>query len=122
MTMPVCEEHTWNILPSAGYDPLTGKGVRSILLTYTAHDGNLCIKAQPLRIEYSGAIYHVTSRGNVRKSIYRDDEDRNFSGHIISCQTQIQLVLPCLLPNEQPLSSDRRNAHGNLSKVMHDGN
>src|SRR3990172_3848145 len=32
--------------------------------------------ARPLRIEYDGAVYHVTSRGNARKPIYRDDSDR----------------------------------------------
>lgn len=32
--------------------------------------------ARPLRIEYSGAIYHLTSRGNERKDVFRDDEDR----------------------------------------------
>ncbi len=32
--------------------------------------------ARPLRIEYGGAHYHVTSRGNERKAIFRDDTDR----------------------------------------------
>jgi len=32
--------------------------------------------ARPLRIEYPGAYYHVTSRGNERKSIFRDERDR----------------------------------------------
>ncbi len=32
--------------------------------------------ARPLRIEYDGAVYHVTSRGNERKDIYNNDEDR----------------------------------------------
>jgi putative transposase len=32
--------------------------------------------ARPLRIEYSGAIYHVTSRGNARNRIFSDDQDR----------------------------------------------
>jgi len=32
--------------------------------------------ARPLRIEYDGAVYHITSRGNARKSIYKEDEDR----------------------------------------------
>ncbi len=32
--------------------------------------------ARPLRIEYPGAIYHITSRGNARCAIYEDDEDR----------------------------------------------
>lgn len=31
---------------------------------------------RPLRIEYPGALYHVTSRGNARRKIYLDDEDR----------------------------------------------
>ncbi len=32
--------------------------------------------ARPLRIEYDGAIYHVTSRGNEKRLIYKDEEDR----------------------------------------------
>jgi len=32
--------------------------------------------ARPLRIEYDGALYHVTSRGNERKRVFQDDHDR----------------------------------------------
>lgn len=32
--------------------------------------------ARSLRIEYPGAFYHITCRGNERRSIYRDDADR----------------------------------------------
>lgn len=32
--------------------------------------------ARPLRIEFSGALYHVTSRGDRREPIFEDDEDR----------------------------------------------
>lgn len=32
--------------------------------------------ARPLRIERAGGWYHVTSRGNERRAIYRDDRDR----------------------------------------------
>jgi REP element-mobilizing transposase RayT len=32
--------------------------------------------ARPLRIEYPGAIYHVTSRGNEKRSIFLSDLDR----------------------------------------------
>ncbi len=32
--------------------------------------------ARPLRIQYPGAVYHVTCRGNERQDIFRDDEDR----------------------------------------------
>ena len=33
--------------------------------------------ARPLRIEYEGAVYDITSRGNAQQPIFRDDEDRD---------------------------------------------
>jgi len=33
--------------------------------------------ARPLRIQYEGAVYHVTSRGNARQDIFLDDKDRS---------------------------------------------
>jgi len=33
--------------------------------------------ARPLRIEFPGALYHITSRGNARAGIYLDDQDRH---------------------------------------------
>ena len=32
--------------------------------------------ARPLRLEYLGAVYHLTSRGDRREAIFRDDDDR----------------------------------------------
>lgn len=32
--------------------------------------------ARPIRIEYPGAWYHITCRGNERRSIFADDQDR----------------------------------------------
>lgn len=32
--------------------------------------------ARPLRIEYPGALYHLTSRGNAQENLFRDDADR----------------------------------------------
>ncbi|MFH7321513.1 transposase [Desulfurivibrio sp. D14AmB] len=32
--------------------------------------------ARPLRLEYPGAVYHVTARGNARQAIFADDADR----------------------------------------------
>ncbi len=32
--------------------------------------------ARPLRIEYPGAVYHITSRGNARQAIFLSDDDR----------------------------------------------
>ena len=32
--------------------------------------------ARPLRIEYAGAFYHITARGNERKDIFKSVRDR----------------------------------------------
>ena len=32
--------------------------------------------ARPLRIEYTGAVYHVTIRGNQRRDIFLSSQDR----------------------------------------------
>jgi putative transposase len=32
--------------------------------------------ARPLRLEFPGALYHVTARGNGRQPIFMDDADR----------------------------------------------
>ncbi|HEY1373323.1 MAG TPA: transposase [Candidatus Binatia bacterium] len=32
--------------------------------------------ARPMRIEYPGALYHITTRGNARRAIFKDDRDR----------------------------------------------
>ena len=32
--------------------------------------------ARPIRIEFEGALYHLTSRGDRREAIYEDDGDR----------------------------------------------
>jgi len=33
--------------------------------------------SRPLRIEFAGALYHITARGNARQAIYDDDQDRH---------------------------------------------
>ena len=33
--------------------------------------------ARPLRLEFAGALYHVTSRGDRREPIYEHDDDRD---------------------------------------------
>jgi len=32
--------------------------------------------ARPLRIEFAGALYDVTSRGDRQEAVYEDDENR----------------------------------------------
>ena len=40
--------------------------------------------ARPLRIEFPGALYHVTSRGDRRETIFEDDDDRRmFLGTLV---------------------------------------
>ncbi len=39
-------------------------------------DASFVCMARPLRIEFEGALYHVTARGDRREPIYDDDEDR----------------------------------------------
>jgi len=45
--------------------------------------------SHPLRIEYPGAIYHITSRGNGRQKIYLSSEDRRLFlatlAQVVSC-------------------------------------
>ena len=36
--------------------------------------------ARPLRIEFAGALYHVTARGNAQEDIFGDDNDRHQRG------------------------------------------
>jgi len=75
--------------------------------------------ARPLRIEFPGAVYHVTSRGNERKAIFRDDQD-----HKIFLDTLADVTLRynwlchayCLMDNHYHLLIDTPD--GNLSIGM----
>ena len=40
--------------------------------------------ARPLRIEFPGAIYHITSRGDDREAIYLSDEDREIFLNVLA--------------------------------------
>ena len=42
--------------------------------------------ARPLRIEFPGASYHVTARGNAQQAIVRDDEDRAL---VLACLSDV---------------------------------
>lgn len=43
---------------------------------------------RPLRIEFPGAVYHLTSRGDRREAIYADDHDRAAQLGIVSLATR----------------------------------
>jgi len=40
--------------------------------------------ARPLRIEYPGAVYHITTRGNARADIFLSDADRQSFLHVLA--------------------------------------
>jgi REP element-mobilizing transposase RayT len=75
--------------------------------------------ARPLRIEFPGAFYHVTSRGDRREAIYEDDEDRSaFLGVLaaVVADFEWQCLAYCLMTNHYHLFV--QTVHGNLSKGM----
>ena len=44
--------------------------------------------ARALRVEYSGAVHHVTSRGNERRNIFRSDADRRMFLEFLAAATR----------------------------------
>jgi putative transposase len=75
--------------------------------------------ARPLRIEYPGALYHVTSRGNARQKIFWTDKDRRYFiellTHLIERFRWVCYAY-CLMDNHYHLVIETREA--NLSKGM----
>lgn len=75
---------------------------------------------RPLRIEYPGALYHITSRGNERKSIFLDDENRTRFLEILReyhDRYGILIHSYVLMGNHYHLILE--TPQGNLLKVMH---
>jgi putative transposase len=74
---------------------------------------------RPLRIEYAGAVYHITSRGNEKKAVFRDDQDRinllNVLHHVNKRYHWICHAY-CLMDNHYHLLIE--TADGNLSLGM----
>ncbi|MDF0665575.1 MAG: transposase [Nitrospira sp.] len=86
--------------------------------------------ARPLRLEYPGAVYHVTSRGNARQDIVLDDRDRTLFldrlGHVID-RFGWRCHAYCLMDNHyhllietpQPnLSRGMRQLNGTYTQAM----
>jgi putative transposase len=73
--------------------------------------------ARPLRIEYPGAVYHVTSRGNEKKAIFNDDQDRGMLLallHRINTRYRWACHAYCLMDNHYHLMIE--TLEGNLSR------
>jgi len=72
-----------------------------------------------LRIEYPGAHYHVTSRGNERKDVFKSQKDREqFLRYLESAVSRYDAVIHayCLMSNHYHLLLE--TPAGNLSKIM----
>ena len=75
--------------------------------------------SRPLRIEYAEAVYHVTSRGNARRSIFKNDKDREMLLNILEEVNDRYHWLChayCLMNNHYHLAIETPD--GNLSKGM----
>ncbi len=74
---------------------------------------------RPLRIEYEGAFYHVLSRGNERKEIFRDDKDRSLFKEILremSARFSVDIFAYVLMGNHYHLLL--RTNRANISKSI----
>jgi REP element-mobilizing transposase RayT len=75
--------------------------------------------ARPLRIEFPGAVYHVTSRGDRREDIFVDDHDRHALLQILGqalSRFDAQALAYCLMGNHYHFVLHTRQA--NLSLLM----
>jgi hypothetical protein len=75
--------------------------------------------ARPLRIEFAGALYHLTSRGDRRESIYEDEEDRqHFLDVLAEVVDRYRWICHayCLMMNYYHLVVE--TVEGNLSQGM----
>ncbi|MCK4792878.1 MAG: transposase, partial [Desulfobacteraceae bacterium] len=76
--------------------------------------------ARPLRIEYEGAFYHVTSRGNERRKIYYAKSDyEKFKNYLRDAQDKFGFFLHpyVFMTNHYHLLIE--TPEGNLNKLMH---
>ena len=75
--------------------------------------------SRPLRIEFPGAVYHVTARGDRREPIYRDDADRTAQPYVIARAMQrfdAQVLAYCQMGNHFHVVPHARQ--GNPSRLM----
>lgn len=75
--------------------------------------------SRPLRIEYPGALYHVTSRGNARAMIFLDDADRHCWDFLVGEMCRIfrfSVFAYCQMGNHYHLLV--RTNEGKLSRGM----
>ncbi len=75
--------------------------------------------ARPLRIQYSGAVYHVINRGTGRQRVFREARDyQRFLDGLAEAHTRwgVEVFAYCLLGTHYHLCL--RTPEGNLARVM----
>jgi REP element-mobilizing transposase RayT len=76
--------------------------------------------ARPLRIEYEGALYHVTARGNERGKIFFTKTDyRKFKEYLADAQIKYGFVIHCYVFMTTHYHILIETPDKNLSKIMH---
>jgi REP element-mobilizing transposase RayT len=76
--------------------------------------------SRPPRIEYPGAFYHVTSRGNERRTVFQSNRDREkYLSYLESAHERYGALIHvyCLMGNHYHLLLE--TPRGNLSKILH---
>lgn len=75
--------------------------------------------ARPLRIEFAGAVYHITSRGDRGERIFLDNSDRDELLDVVAqalSRFDAQMLAYCLMGNHYHFVLHTRQA--NLSRLM----
>ncbi len=75
---------------------------------------------RPLRPEFEGAVYHITSRGNEKKKIYRDDKDRDrFLSILKEYKSRFNFLIHCFVLMDNHYHLVIETLRPNLVKIMH---
>jgi putative transposase len=75
---------------------------------------------RPIRIEYPGALYHITSRGNERKDIFRESADREkFLGIVADYHNRFGILVHAYVLMDNHYHLVLETPWGNLVKIMH---
>ena len=76
--------------------------------------------SRPLRIEYPGAWYHITSRGNERRDIFRDNKDRKrFLQVLEESIARFRVEVHCYVLMSNHFHLVLKTLEANLSRFMH---
>src|SRR2546425_662374 len=81
--------------------------------------GKVAAMARPIRVEFAGAVYHIMARGNERRDVFRNDQDRRrVLGTLAEAVERFGLRVHayCLMPNHYHVLLG--TPRSNLSQAM----